>query len=353
MSSSTPPQAAAQEPESKPQKPWVKWLKRGVTAFFFILVPVLLFMMLRNQDWQEVRQSLQDYSMQTLLLGAGITLLSYAVFCTYDVLGRAYTRHGLPLRKLYPLTFVCYAFNLNLGAWVGGVALRYRLYSRLGLKVGTVTRILSISLLANWLGYMLLAGTIFSLRLMDLPENWEIGVTTLQLIGFALLAIVFGYLLACQFSSRRSWTVRGHEIELPSLKLALLQILLGSVNWSLMAALIYLLLPEGVFYPSVLGILMVSSIAGVVTHIPGGLGVLEAVFIALLQHQVSQGNIVAALIAYRAIYFLMPLGFACITYLILEKTAGKSADAEPADDDSPAESAAGSSALLRPQNKSA
>ncbi|MWJ29063.1 UPF0104 family protein [Halomonas sp. ZH2S] len=305
------------------RKPWQYWLKRGVTLFFFILIPVLLFWLLRNVDWPTVVATLRSYSPLTLLAGVGITAASFMVFSSYDLLGKAYTGHKLPAKHVLPLAFVCYAFNLNLGAWVGGVVLRYRLYSQLGLGVGTVTRILSLSLITNWLGYMLLAGTVFSLRLVPFPVNWQIGTMGLQLIGFGLLAAASVYLAACRFSKRRAWKWRHHEIILPTLRLALIQTLLGAVNWSLMAALIYLLLPEDVFYPNILGILLISSIAGAVTHIPAGLGVLEAVFIALLQHQVPTTDILAALIGYRAIYFLLPLAVACIVYLRLERKAKK------------------------------
>ncbi|SFU98600.1 lysylphosphatidylglycerol synthase domain-containing protein [Halomonas korlensis] len=305
------------------RKPWRRWLKRGVTLFFFILVPVLLFSLLRNVDWSEVVTTLQDYGPLTLLAGLGIAAASHAVFSGYDLLGKAYTNHKLPVRYVMPLAFVCYAFNLNFGAWVGGIALRYRLYTRFGLSVGNITRVLSLSLITNWLGYMMLAGTIFTLRLVTLPERWQVGVAGLQLIGVGLLAVSFLYLAACRFSKRRTWRWRNHEITLPSLRMALLQAGLGAANWSLMAALVYLLLPEGIFYPTILGILLVSSIAGVVTHIPAGLGVLEAVFIALLQHQVATSEILAALIGYRAIYFLFPLAVASIIYLILERGSRK------------------------------
>lgn len=88
-----------------------------------------------------------------------------------------------------------------------------------------------------------------------------------------------------------------------------------------MAAMIFILLPDKTSYWDILGILLISSIAGVITHIPAGLGVLEAVFIALLQHQVDKGSIVAALIGYRVIYFLIPLAVAVVVYLVLEKRA--------------------------------
>lgn len=307
--------------ETGKQKPWLKWGKRAFTLFFFIAVPVLLFTLMKNLDWNEVMHALESYKATTLALGFVIAAGSYLTYCGFDVLARRYTEHKLSVKQIVPVTFVCYAFNLNLSSWVGGIALRYRLYSRLGLDVPTITRILSLSLITNWLGYMLLAGFVFAGDFVDLPEGWKIGDTTLQLIGFVLLAVCFAYFAACRFSKKRTWTVRKQQLVLPSLNQALRQALLGALNWGLMALLIYVLLPEKAFYPAVLGILLISSIAGVIAHIPAGLGVLETVFITLMQHQFSKGQLLAALIGYRVIYFLIPLMLALVVYVVLEKRA--------------------------------
>ncbi|MFB1635272.1 MULTISPECIES: lysylphosphatidylglycerol synthase domain-containing protein [Pseudomonas] len=300
---------------------WKTWGKRLLTLLFVVLIPVLLFTLARNLDWSEVRQSLLAYRPSTLALGLLLALCSYLVFASYDLLARAYTGHPLPARQVLPVAFVCYAFNLNFTTWVGGVALRYRLYSRLGLDTATITRILTLGLLTNWMGYMLLAGTVFALSLVKLPESWALGTLGLRLVGVLMVAIAVVYLLACAFAKRRTWHLRGHEIALPSLRLAVCQLVLGASNWALMAALIHLLLPPELFYPSVLGVLLISCLAGVVAHIPAGLGVLEAVFLALLHGQLGQGTLVAALLGYRTLYYLIPLVLAVITYLILEKRA--------------------------------
>ena len=302
-------------------KVWLTWAKRGLTVFFFIAVPVMLFMLMKNLDWNEVMHALESYKVSTLALGFVIAAGSYLTYCGFDVLARRYTEHKLSVAQIVPVTFVCYAFNLNLSSWVGGIALRYRLYSRLGLDVPTITRILSLSLITNWLGYMLLAGFVFAGGFIDLPDGWKIGDTTLQLIGVVLLVVCFGYFLACRFSRKRTFTIRKQQLVLPSLNQALRQALLGALNWGLMALLIYVLLPEKAFYPAVLGILLISSIAGVIAHIPAGLGVLETVFITLMQHQFSKGQLLAALIGYRVIYFLIPLMLAVIVYAVLEKRA--------------------------------
>lgn len=306
----------------------ILWLKRGLTLFFFILVPALLFTLIKQIEWQEVKDALLSYKISTLLIGVAIALGSYCVFASYDLIGKKYTGHTIPARQIIPLGFVCYAFNLNLSSWVGGIALRYRLYSRLGLDVSTITKILSMNLITNWLGYLILAGTIFLFGLINLPDNWKIGTTALQVIGAAMIAVAIFYLVACKYAQRRSVSIFRHKLSLPGSTLSLIQAGLAVLNWSLMGLIIFTLLPDGkVSYPTVLGILLIGAIAGVITHIPAGLGVLETIFITLLQHQLSKGTILAALIGYRVIYFLIPLGIAVIIYLILESRAKKMREA--------------------------
>jgi uncharacterized membrane protein YbhN (UPF0104 family) len=117
--------------------------------------------------------------------------------------------------------------------------------------------------------------------------------------------------------------VRGHELYLPPVRMALLQLTVSCVNWSLMGGVIYVLLQERVPYADALTVLLVGAIAGVVAHVPAGLGVFEFVFIALLSHQVSEGQLIAALLGYRAIYYIAPLMAAALLYLVMETHARK------------------------------
>ena len=70
-----------------------------------------------------------------------------------------------------------------------------------------------------------------------------------------------------------------------------------------------------------LSVLLIAAVAGVITHVPAGLGVLEAVFVALLSHQVPKGELLGALLAYRAVYYLGPLVLATAAYLLVEARA--------------------------------
>jgi uncharacterized membrane protein YbhN (UPF0104 family) len=308
-------------PHKTPNGKWV-WIKRLLTIGFFILVAALLFTALKKIEWQEVKSALQAYQLKTLLLAGAVAAISLLVFSSYDLLARHFAQHDLPAHQVLPLAFVCCVFTLNL-AWIGGMASRFRLYSRLGLDAVTVTKIISANVITNWLGYIILAGTIFSVGLLDLPDNWKIGATALQIIGVVLLLIAASYFLACRFSKRREFHIFKQTFTLPTFKFALVQACLAALNWSLMGLIVYILLLGKIPYPTVLGILLISSIAGVITHIPAGIGVIETVFITMLQHQLAKGTILAALIGYRAVYFLLPLAIATIIYIILELSAKK------------------------------
>lgn len=207
-----------------------------------------------------------------MFIAGALTLCSFIVYACFDLIGRTYIRQPLRWKQILPVGIISYAFNLNLSAWVGGIAMRYRLYSRLGVSTSNIAKILGLSLATNWFGYMVLAGVVFSSGLVTLPPGWKLSSGALQGVGVLLVIASLGYLAACRFSKKRAWSIRGIEINLPSLRMACLQLALGALNWSLMAAVIFTLLPAKLDYPLVLGVLLISAIAGVVTHIPAGLG---------------------------------------------------------------------------------
>jgi hypothetical protein len=100
--------------------------------------------------------------------------------------------------------------------------------------------------------------------------------------------------------------------------MALLQVALSATNWALMAALIWTLLEARVEYPAVLCALLAAAVAGVLSHVPAGIGVLEAVFVALLGDRVPKETLIATLLAYRAVYYLLPLAIAAVLYFAFE-----------------------------------
>ncbi len=308
------------------------WKRIGRIAFvaFLATVAVLLALYARSVDWAAVTAAIAGYSAGELSIAAALALLSYLIYGGYDLAARAYAHHALSTRRVMLIAAISYAFALNIGAVVGSAGFRYRLYSRSGLSMGSINRIVAFSVSSNWLGYLLLAGALFVTRSVALPADWKIGATGLQALGLAMLAAVLAYLIACGWSHGRILHVRGHHFRLPSPRLALLQLALAAINWSVMAAIVYLLLPPQIDYTMVLGALLLAAVATAIAHIPAGIGVLEAVFLALLGATVAQPQLVAALLVYRAFYYLGPLIAATASYAAFEAKSRRIA--HPAND---------------------
>jgi uncharacterized membrane protein YbhN (UPF0104 family) len=308
-------------------RPWWPWARRILTAAFFALVAGYSIRYARNVDWGEVWQTMLDTPPGVLAAACAGVAASFALYCSFDLLGRRYTGHKLPKFKTWQVNFISYAFNLNMGSLVGSVAFRYRLYGRLGLDVPTITRVMSLSILTNWLGYLLLGGLAFLFFPLALPAEWDIDDHVLQVAGALLALVSVAYVAACAFSRRRSLRLRGHRMTLPSGRMAMLQLAVSCLNWSLIAGAIYVLLQQQVDYVTVLTVLLLAAVAGVVTHVPAGLGVLEAVFVALLGAQLAPALLIGTLLAYRALYYLTPLALAAVAFAVLEIRA-KTAPAE-------------------------
>lgn len=300
------------------QRRWWPWLRRALWLLFFGALASLLVQQARGIDWSEVAQALRGLPAGALLAAAALAGASHLLYACFDLLGRHVTGHRLATPTVMAVTFVSYAFNLNMGALLGGVASRYRLYSRLGLPLAQITRVMVTSMLTNWLGYVLLAGAVFALAPPALPPAWGLAPGLLRGVGALMVVLASAYVAACALSRRRSLQLRGHTLVLPSGRMAWLQLAMSCLNWALIAGAIHMLLQRQVEYPTVLAVLLLAAVAGVITHVPAGLGVLEAVFVALLGTQLAPPVLIAALLAYRAVYYLAPLALAVAVFGILE-----------------------------------
>lgn len=305
---------------ASPRPPGVWWprIKRVLTIAFFIVVAVFIVRYARGVKWGQVWASILATPWQTLAAAAALCAASHALYACFDLLGRHYTGHNLSTRRVWKINLISYAFNLNLGSLVGAVAFRFRMYSRSGLDNATITRIMTLSMLSNWLGYLLLGGVIFALWPLQLPPDWKLDSTGLRWVGIAMLATGLAYVAMCLWSRKRSFEIRGHELLLPPRRMVPVQIGISVTNWAVMGAIVWLLLGRQLPYATVLSVLLVGAIAGVITHVPAGLGVLEAVFIALLSHRMPEHELLAGLLVYRAFYYIAPLVIGTLLYLWFE-----------------------------------
>ena len=318
MASST---TALRDPNGSAATTWWLRLRRWAVPLLGLLVLGLLAAHIHKVDWAGAWQALRRYSPWVLLAALALSTGSHALYGCFDLIGRRHTHHTLPWWRTWAIAVASYAFNLNLGALVGGVAMRARLYAKAGLDEATVAQVVGLSLATNWLGYGLLAGGLFAAGVISPPRQAHLTDTTFRLIGVAMVLLAVAYVVACALARGRVWEFRGRRIKPPGPWLALVQLATSAANWALMGTAMYLLLGQKVPFGTTMGVLMAASIIGVITPIPAGLGVLEAVYLALLSGQVRQGTLMGAVLAYRVLYYLIPLAGGIALYALLERHA--------------------------------
>lgn len=308
---------------------WLKahWsgIQRTVGLLFLGLVAVLVVVAAIQVKWDEVFSAMGSVSVWRLCLGASLTLAGYAAYACFDLIGRWMTRHGLAVWRTMLTAAICYAFTLGLGSLVGGLGLRLRLYTRQGVSAADAGHVFGMSVITNWTGYVLIAGTVFTFGDLQPLSEWGLSAGALHAAGAIMLAAGAAYLLLCIFSRHRSWTLAGHQVALPPWWLALIQVTVAMLNWALMGAVLYVVLSTQSSYGLVLATVLLSAVAGLIIRVPGGVGVLEAIAVAWLAADgMDQSAALAGVLIFRALYYLLPLFVAGLGYLSLEARSATS-----------------------------
>ena len=298
------------------------WLKRIGLAAWLVAVAALIFLQLRDLEWPEVLEALRTFGPAGIAAAATFLVPACLAVACFDLIGRNATGHELPVPRVMLISYTGYFFSLNLGALVGGLAFRYRLYMPYGLPPLTISQVIALSVVTNWSGYVLIAGAVLAWQPPELPPDWGVGITLMRATGIVLLLAAVAYLALCGLRGGDCIRWKGSEFELPTIGIAALQIGLSVLSWGCIGAVIAALLPGETSWFAVMPVLMISALAGIWSHVPGGLGVIEAVFLALLETDAPDSAVLAAILVYRVLYYLAPFAVAITAYAFLE-TGGR------------------------------
>jgi len=286
----------------------------------FVAAILVLHHELRGYRLQDIAADLGRVRSATLLLALGLTALVYLGSMGYDALALRYIRHRLVFHKLALASFIGSAFSHN-ATIVGGSAARYRIYTSLGLSAGEVARVVVFCGVMFWLGVFTVSGIVFVLAPRNIPRTFRLSFLPVRPLGLVLLSFVALYLFVV-ILWKTPFHIRGQGLRLPSVGPALGQVVISSMTRLLAAGVLYVLLPRGVS-PALLAFLtafLVAQAVGSLSYVPGGLGVFETAFILLLAHAVKTSDVLGALVLYRLLYYLLPLGMAAMLLLLYEYT---------------------------------
>jgi hypothetical protein len=269
---------------------------------------------LQKYHIREVWKSLTAISVSHLLLAVGLTGLNYIVLTGYDTLAVRYIRHPLPYPKTALVAVISYAISNSVGlALLSGSAIRYRFYRPWNLSIAEIAQIIAFCNWSFWLGLFAVGGVLFLIEPVEVPALLHLPVTSVHPIGVIFSLVVVSYLFISILSKK---PLRVGRLTIPHLpiNLCLAQIAITSLDWALAAAVLYVLLPASVpiSYPGFFGIYLLAQIAGIISNVPGGLGVFETVMLLLLSPPISSAELFGALLAYRGIYYFLPLSLAAL-----------------------------------------
>ncbi|MEH2143705.1 lysylphosphatidylglycerol synthase domain-containing protein [Nostoc sp.] len=291
----------------------LKKLRLNFSSLFGLLLLVLSLWAiaheLREYNYLDILNSLAAIPKSRLSWAIWLTALGYLVMIGYDILGFSYTNRSLSWNKIALTNFISSAFSNTIGfALLTGSAIRYRFYASWGVSAVAIAQVIAFANFTFWLGMFAVAGFLFIVNPLKIPTQLHLPFTTVRPIGVIFLVLVAIYLLG-SILIKQPLIIRGQEFRFPSFKISLAQIAISSFDWILAAAVLYAVLPANISlsYLDFLGIYLLAMFAGVVSNVPGGLGVFETIILLILSSKVSGAAILGSLLAYRGVYYFLPL----------------------------------------------
>jgi uncharacterized membrane protein YbhN (UPF0104 family) len=300
----------------------------GIAASVAIagLALYVLFRTFQRISLADVLANIRAVPRDRLLLASAAAVCAFATLAAYEVVVVRYVKHCIGRAKPVITALIAFPLGHALGqTLLSGSAVRYRMYAPAGFSATEV----GATVLLCGLPYVLAFGLLIDLALVLAAEQlaplFRVSAQWLFVLGCVGLAKDAAYLA---FVYRRAAPIRlgGWSVRMPTLRLTLLQVVVGIVDICLVASVLYLLLPTsaGIAFLPFLAVYLASVLVGVLSHVPAGLGVLESMLLLLLPH-VPPEQLLAAVLIYRVIYEVIPAAVALALWGAYEATSADGA----------------------------
>jgi uncharacterized membrane protein YbhN (UPF0104 family) len=262
----------------------------------------------------------EEIPLHRWIAAAVATLVAYGALAGYDRIALMHLGKRLSWRFVAIASFTAYALSHNIGfSLLSGAVVRFRAYTSQGLTPGEVGVLIAFCSLTFTLGALVLGGLLlvfhpaFIQRFMDVPTWFAMagGVVMLGIVAFYVLGSLLRF---------RPVKIGGFEFTYPVPAVVWRQLLVGPVEIIGAAAIIYFCLPSAgnPGFIEVLGIFLASFSLALASHAPGGIGVLEYVFLSGL-NEIDPARVLAALIIFRILYLLVPLALSLVVVVLFER----------------------------------
>jgi uncharacterized membrane protein YbhN (UPF0104 family) len=282
----------------------------------------LLYKELRSISLDDVIHSLYAIPMHRWILAGLSSLVAYAALAGYDRIALLHLRRKISWVFIALCSFTTYALSHNIGASVlSGAVVRYRAYSSQGMSGPEIALLIAFCSFTFLLGVLTLSAVVLLVEPELLQRfNTELPLSLSYVLGFGSLAVVSLYVFG-SWLHFKPLRIRRFTLEYPRLSVVAQQLVVGPLELIGAAAIIYFTLPAAgnPGFLIILGIFLVSFSAALISHAPGGLGVLELVFLTGLP-DMDQADVLAALIIFRLFYLLIPFALSLLVVLFFERS---------------------------------
>ncbi len=300
-----------------------RWHSIALTAVTLALFGLAVHVLRSELEGHSLRQLLlgvTELPARALITAIAATIAGYAALALYDV--PAVRLLGKPLSRFRTMlgSFVNFAFVNNTGhTLVVGAIVRFRMHSRSGLGAGDIAELVGFGVLTYWAGMLPLAAFGLLVDSDDVSRVAEIPLLSVRLLGAACAIGLFGLIAFFRYGPS---TIRlgRWNLKLPPVRVALLQIAISATDIACAAFALHALLPSEarahVSAPAFVGLFAVVQFIGLASQVPGGLGVVEAIFVKVFAPEVDAPAIVASLLAFRIIYGWAPFAVGAATLAV-------------------------------------
>ncbi|MDX2101090.1 MAG: hypothetical protein SF002_00970 [Alphaproteobacteria bacterium] len=296
---------------------WVKrqaaWLLPAAVALVFLGAGFAITRILSEVSLERIGAALSGTPTSAILMSLGFTALSYLTLVGYDWSALRFVGARLPIGLVALASFCGYAIGNMVGfSLVTGGGVRYRIYSAAGLTAGAIGAVALFCAASYAVGLAAVSAVALLLDPALLAGAVGLSERTGQWIGAATLAVVIT-VVATTWRNRPLRLGR-REVRLPGGRLVLGQLVISAIDLAFAGAAFYVLLPPSanVTFLEFLPVYGIALAATLISHVPGGVGVFEAVFLVALGPRIGVEPLVAALVVFRATFYLLPMVLAAV-----------------------------------------
>ncbi len=293
------------------------WAQLGVIVgvLVFAIAAAGLYRMLRHIAWDDVQSAMQNVGWPQIIGAACASAGSYLALAGLDILAlRQVGARGVPLAYTALTSFISHSFTFTLGFGVlTGGAVRLRRYQLMGVAPGSILSAGLLCAITFWMGLAAIAGICLFAAPTIIAPVYDVPPAMAVFVGAGILVLLGGW-IAYSALRRISMSVSGWELNLPGPALSLGAIAIGIADTACAGLALWLVLPADIqlAFPSFLVVFVLATIMGVVSHVPGGLGVFEAILL-LGVPGLSTPQGISALLLFRLIYYIGPFAISAVT----------------------------------------